>query len=203
MIIDLSHRLDAETPVYPGDPKLTITQADTIESAGYLGHTLSLGTHLGTHIDAPAHMLDGGRSLDTYTVDRFVGPGKYIFVPDNTFSLELVQNADIQEGDIVLFHTNMSYSFTDPAYFTNYPAMPEAVAEHLVQKKVQLVGVDTCSIDNQDGFPIHKILLGADIPIIENLTNLEQLDGQTFRVYALPLRFDLDGAPARVIADLA
>ena len=66
--------------------------------------------------------------------------------------------------------------------------------------KVKMVGVDTCSIDNQSHFPIHKILLSSDVLIIENLTNLGQLSNVDSIIYALPMKLDLDGAPARVIA---
>ena len=80
--------------------------------------------------------------------------------------------------------------------------MSQEVAEYLVESKVKMVGVDTCSIDNADGFPIHRILLGADILIIENLTNLDRLAGKNFRVFALPLNLQVDGSPARVVAEL-
>lgn len=202
MIIDLSHRLDTDTPVYPGDPSLTITPQGSVATDGYLGHSLQLGTHLGTHIDAPAHMIEGARTLDSYDVARFVGPGKYIFAKDGAFTIAQLNEANVSSGDIVLLHTGMGVHFKKPEYFTNYPAITPDVAQYLADRQVALVGIDTCSIDNQSDFPNHKILLDADIPIIENLTNLEQLDGQTFRVFALPLRFNLDGAPARVVAEL-
>lgn len=201
MIIDLSVRLNNETPVYPGDPTVQIKQSATVAEDGYLGHGLCIGTHNGTHIDAPAHMIAGGKTLDKFTADNFVGRGRYILVKDNMFSLEAVQQADIQPGDIVLFNTEMSYKFYDPAYFTDYPVMTEEIAHYLVEKQVKMVGLDTCSADTEEHFPIHKILLGANIPIIETLTNLEQVHDSEFRVIALPIKLDLDGAPARVIAE--
>lgn len=202
MIIDLTLRLNEDTPVYPGDPPLKITNTEKFESDGYLGHNLSMGTHAGTHIDAPAHMIEGGKTLDAFTADRFVGRGCYILVKDKTFNLDDIKAADIQEGDIVIFNTQMSYKLRDEEYFHDYPAMTEEIARYLVERKVGMVGVDTCSIDNQDGFPIHKLLLGNDILIIENLTNVEQLDGMEARIYALPIKTDLDGSPARVIAEV-
>src|SRR3990167_984041 len=202
MIIDLTHRLNEDTPVFPGDPKLTIQTADTIAEAGYLGHSLSMGTHAGTHIDAPAHMIEGGKTLDLFTPDTFVGRACYIRVEHGSFDLETVMEADIREGDIVVFNTDMSYRFYDEVYFTDYPVMSRQIAEYLVSKKVKMVGVDTCSIDKEEGFPIHKILLGANIPAIENLTNLEQLATVSARIFALPMRLNVDGAPARVIAEI-
>ena len=202
MIIDLSLRLNNETPAYPGDPKIEIKQSNAFSEQGYQDHSIFMGTHTGTHIDAPAHMLEGGKTLDKFPAEQFVGRGVYILATDNEFRLEDVQKADIRPGDIVLFNTHMSYRLHNPAYFTDYPAMSVEIAEYLVEREVKMVGVDTCSIDNLEGFPVHKILLGKDILIIENLTNLEQLADMQSIIYALPLKTDLDGAPARVIAEI-
>lgn len=202
MFIDLSHRLNNDTPVYPGDAEIKITIADAFEQNGYLGHNLELGTHSGTHIDAPAHMIEGGKTLDKFGVESFVGRGCYIFLENGEFTLEAVQNADIKPGDIVIFDTQSSYHFKKPEYFTDYPTMSEEIAQYLVDMKVRMVGVDTCSIDILPDFPVHKLLLENDILIIENLTNVEQLTGYTPTIYALPIKTDLDGAPARVIAEV-
>ncbi len=200
-LIDLSVKLNEATPVYPGDPATKIEPAGVLEKDGYADHYISMGTHVGTHIDAPAHMISGGLTLDKLHIEQFVGPGKYIAVA-NSFVLETVKQANLQAGDIVLFHTGMSDKYYDPVYFEDYPAMSEEIAKYLVDRKVRMVGVDTCSVDNIDGFPIHKILLGAGVLIIENLTNLGELSGKEFKVYALPLKLDIDGSPARVIAEV-
>jgi arylformamidase len=198
MLIDLSITIDDQTPVYPGDPHIQLTEAGTIETDGYALHRLTLGTHSGTHIDAPAHMLVGGATLDALPLDVFVGNATLV----DGFSMEAVRAAGLNAGDIVVFNTGMSERFDDPAYFTEYPAMDEAVAAYLVSAGVKLVAIDTCSADNVDGFPIHKVLLGAGIPIVENLTNVASLRGKAFRLIALPLRIDTDGAPARVVAEV-
>ncbi|HSH31847.1 MAG TPA: cyclase family protein [Candidatus Saccharimonadales bacterium] len=200
MLIDLSVALNEQTPIYPGDPATSIKLAGDLDKDGYCDHYVSIGTHVGTHMDAPMHMLEGGQSLDKVPIKNFVGNGCYIEVQDGDFSA--IKSANIQEGDIVLFHTGMSDKYHDDAYFENYPAMSEDIAQYLVEKKVKIVGVDECSVDNKDGFPIHKILLGGGTLIIENLTNLSQLKGKEFQVYALPIKLQIDGAPARVIAEV-
>lgn len=200
MFIDLSVPINEQTPIYPGDPATKIEPAGVLAKDGYNDHYISLGTHVGTHIDAPLHMLEGGLSLDKVPVERFVGHGRLVDVTGIDF--EAVKQADIQEGDIVLFLTGMSDKYQDPSYFENYPAISEEVAKYLVEAKVKMVGVDTCSVDNQDGFPIHKILLAGKVLIIENLTNLNQLAGKDFKIYALPLNLEIDGSPARVIAEV-
>lgn len=200
MYIDLSVIVSEHTPVYPGDPATKIEPAGFLASDGYNDHLVSMGTHVGTHIDAPLHMLEGGKSLDQVPLEQFIGNGKLIEVIGTNF--EAVKSADIQEGDIVLFRTGMSDRYYDKIYFEDYPAMTEEVAKYLVEAKVNMVGVDNCSVDNQDGFPIHKILLAGNVLIIENLTNLNKLSDKKFRVYALPLNLQIDGSPARVIAEI-
>lgn len=201
MIIDLSVPLNEQTPVYPGDPAVTITPAGDLARDGYCDHHVSLGTHIGTHIDAPAHMIAGGKTLNQIPLDHFVGTGKYVKL-EHGFDLEVIKQASLQEGDIVLFDTGMAAKYHDKVYFEDYPAMNEEVANYLVSCKVKMLGLDTGSADNKDGFPIHKILLGGDVLIIENLTNLKQLPGKNFKVYALPLNLEIDGSPARVVAEL-
>lgn len=202
MFIDLSVKLNKDTPAYPGDPKIGIAVSETFEKDGCLGHGISMGTHTGTHIDAPAHMIQGGKSFDSFDTGTFVGRVCYIAVKNGVFSIEDVHSADIRQGDIVLFDTGMSQQYYEPVYFENYPAMTAEIAQYLIDRKVKMVGVDTCSIDNDPRFVIHKLLLGSDILIIENLTNLDKLATLEATIYALPLNLALDAAPARVIAQV-
>lgn len=199
MFIDLSVLINEETPVYPGDPAAKIEPAGVLDKDGYTDHYVSLGTHIGTHIDAPMHVLPNANSLDQVPIEQFVGRGRRIKIEDS-FDLETVKAADIQPGDIVLFHTCMSDKYHDTAYFDDYPVMSEEIANYLVQQKVKMVGVDACSVDKEDSFPIHKTLLSGNVLIIENLTNINQLAGKDFTVYALPIKLQIDGAPARVMA---
>lgn len=200
MYVDLSVPVNEQTPVYPGDPATRIEPAGVLAKDGYNDHFVSMGTHVGTHIDAPMHMLEGGKSLNQAPIEQFIGNGRLVEVTGSDF--EAVKSADIKTGDIVLFHTAMSDKYHDSVYFEDYPAMSEDVAKYLVEAKVKMVGVDACSVDNQDGFPIHKVLLAGNVLIIENLTNLSQLVGKDFKVYALPLSLQIDGSPARVIAEV-
>jgi arylformamidase len=199
MYIDLSVTVNERTPVYPGDSPVEVKAAGEIEHDGFNDHVISINTHVGTHIDAPLHMLAGGRALDLTPVERFVGTGKLVSLGKESGLKDLLL-ADIQEGDIVLFRTDMSKHYHDTIYFEEYPTLSEEMAQYLVGRKVKMVGVDAGSVDIAEGFPIHKILLAGDVLIIENLTNLEALEGEEFTVYALPVKLDVDGAPARVIA---
>jgi arylformamidase len=200
-LIDLSVIVNEHTPVYPGDPTVKIEQVGVLDRDGYIDHIVSMDTHTGTHIDAPLHMLKDGKSLDKFSPDKFVGRGRYVNVSEG-FNIDILVQAKIEEGDIVLFHTGMSDHFYESAYYESYPAMSEEIAQYLIEHKVKMVGLDTGSADNVDGFPIHKLLLGADILIIENVSNLDTLAGKDFTVYALPMKLQLDGSPARVFAEL-
>jgi arylformamidase len=200
MIVDLSVLLNEQTPIYPGDPATKIEPAGILAKDSYCDHYISVGTHVGTHIDAPMHMLEGGASLEQISLEQFVGKGRIIAVNGKGF--DAVKDSGVQEGDIVLFHTGMSDKYNEAAYFEDYPAMSEEVARYLVEARVKMVGVDMCSVDNKDGFPIHKILLSGNVLIIENLTNLGQLADKDFTIYALPIKLPLDGAPSRVIAEV-
>ncbi|HSX34713.1 MAG TPA: cyclase family protein [Candidatus Saccharimonadales bacterium] len=199
--VDLSVVINNKLPVYPGDPQVKVAEVAILAEEGYNEHSLHMGTHAGTHVDAPFHMVHGGKTLDEFPVSKFVGRGRYIRVHNGVFDLAAVKAADIAAGDIVLFHTGMSDHMDDPAYFENSPAMPEDVARYLAEKKVSMVGVDLCSPDD-DPHLIHKILLKKEVLIIENLVGLGKLAGKEFKVFALPLKLAVDGAPARVIAEV-
>lgn len=201
--IDLSVVVNEDSPNYPGDPKIKIEATGTFEKDTYNDHSVMFDVHsAGTHIDAPWHMVADGKTLDQIPIDQFIGRGRLVKVENKKFDLESVKQADIEAGNIVLFHTGMNKKYYDPSYYANdRPQMSEEIANYLVEKKVKIIGVDMCSPDIEP-FPVHRILLGANILIIENLTGLEKLVGKDFTVYALPIKLQLDGAPARVIAEI-
>ncbi|HEY4694854.1 MAG TPA: cyclase family protein [Candidatus Nanoarchaeia archaeon] len=199
-LIDLSVDLNEKTPIYPGDPVTKIAPSAVMETDGYEDHYVSVGTHVGTHVDAPRHMLAGGKSLDKYPIEKFIGRGVVISC-GKEITLEKVKEEDILEGDIVLFNTGMSKEYFQSSYYDNYPAIGTEIADYLVNKKIKMVGVDMCSVDHEP-FDIHRLLLKNDILIIENLTNLDVLVGKNFTVYALPLKLQIDGSPARVFAQI-
>lgn len=198
-LIDLSVLITKDTPVYPGDPPPDIQPAGHIASDGYSDHVVSLGTHVGTHLDAPAHMLEGGKTLDHVPLDRLVGRGVCVPVKNGVFRVSDLEAADIQSDDIVLLHTGWGRHYHQEAYFTKFPTLPMECAEFFIKREVKMIGFDTCSPDVEP-FDVHKALLRNNILILENLTNLDRLPSTNFEVYALPLNVGLDGAPTRVIA---
>jgi len=202
-LLDLTHTIRDKMPVYPGDTIPEIAESGTVEQGGIAHYDLKLGTHVGTHIDGPAHMIAGGRKLCEFSIDHFMGKAKIVHVPNQPFiKPEHLENINIETGDIILFRTDWSQYFHSPDYFENYPVLTPELANYLVGKGVKMIGLDTPSPDTAP-FEIHKILLKNEILIIENLTNLDQIPKAVpFELIALPLKVEADSAPARVIAKI-
>lgn len=198
--VDLSITVNENTPLYPGDKSPKITPEGSYDKTGFLDHYVSFNNHIGTHIDAPVHIFADGKSLDQIPLEQFTGRGVCVNVENKTFSLEILKQADIREGDIVLLHTGMSERLFEADYYKSYPQIPVEVAQYLVDKKVKMVGVDMGGVDHD--FSIHKLLLKNEVLIIENMTNLGGLEGKKFKVYAFPIKFQLDASPVRVAVEI-
>lgn len=201
-ILDLSHTISNETPVYPGDPHILVEVAGEIGKDGFTDHRITFGSHAGTHIDAPAHMIEGGRQLKDYPIERFVRRGVCVDASSG-FSVQAVMEIDLWAGDAVLFYTGAGEYFKDEEYWHEYNVLDSACCQLLIDKKVSMVGLEAPSADIEEGFPVHKKLLSADILIVENLINLKALVGKSFEFEALPLKLEKDGAPVRAIARIS
>src|SRR4051794_20843947 len=106
-LIDLTMLLDEKTPVYPGDALPKFEPAGVISKDGWNDHVLHIGNHTGTHIDAPMHMVEGGKSLDDFAVDRLFAPGVLVDGTDRLTVAELEKH-DISKGDAVIMYTGAS-----------------------------------------------------------------------------------------------
>jgi kynurenine formamidase len=162
-----------------------------------------LSTHVGTHIDAPSHMLSGAKNISDFSVDKFYGHGVLIDARgQEEVGSQLLKGAKISEGDVVLVLTKWSEYFGSEKYFSSHPIFTADFAEKLASFKIKMVGMDMPSPDSSP-YGIHKILFNAEILIIENLVNIENLLGKKqFQITALPLKVKADGSPARVIAHI-
>ena len=200
-IIGLTHAVTDIMPTYPGDSVPSLRQIASIEKDGYMNYVFSTGVHVGTHIDAPAHMIECGKRIDELSLESFRGQGVCVDAREKKeMDIEMLRNRDIKKDNIVLFCTGFSKKYREESYFIDFPVMDEALAMELMKRKVKMVGFDTPSPDKPP-FLIHKILLGAGILIIENLTNLESLlSHKHFDVQAFPLNIVADAAPARIMA---
>lgn len=199
--IDLTHAFTSEMPVYPGDASPELVQTSTIEKDGIVHFGLKTGMHVGTHIDAPLHMLAGGKKIDDYPPQKFFGRGVMLDARGKTSAgAELLRGVLIQKGDIVLVCFGWSSEFGQDEYYHNYPEISMELAEALANIGISIIGMDTPSPDRAP-YQTHKILLKSDILIIENLTNLESLIGKNnLDMVALPAKLHTEAAPCRVVA---
>jgi len=202
-LIDLSHTIDQNTPVYPGDQPIGLNQTRSIEADGFTNFNLTSEMHIGTHIDGPLHKVSGSPLIANLSLDKFTGRGILIDVRgENRIEFRESFREQIPVQSIVLFYSGLSNSFNQSDYFSNYPSISEELAHFLVKKEVKMVGLDWCSPDHHP-YPIHEILLRNNILIIENLTNLDQLTQETdFEIFAFPLKLEADSSPLRVVAKI-
>jgi kynurenine formamidase len=203
-LIDLTHTFTDDMPVYPGDPCSRLYQCAEIETDGSRDHKIESCMHVGTHIDAPFHMIDDGLIVSEIPVEQFQGRGvlvdarKTMVIDEN-----ILENIDLQEGDIVLVRTDWYKKWRTDEYFKEWPIFTVPFCEKLVEAKISVVGMDTGGPDMDASFPAHKALLPNNVLIVENLTNLEALeDIQNFRVHAYPVKYESDAAPVRVVAEV-
>jgi kynurenine formamidase len=201
-------------PVFPGTEDPSIEHLFTIKENGFAESRLTMFSHVGTHMDSPGHMLEGGQTLDQYDVERFVGKAIVLDVSrqatkSESYSIRLENLMEheplIRQVDFVILHTGWSHKWGSDEYYKGFPALSIEAAEWLATLPLKGIGVDAISIDLMDTitFPVHKILMKKEMLIIENLTNIEPLIGAIVMLSALPLKYEnADGAPVRAVAML-
>jgi len=201
----LSHTIVDNMPVFPGDPQLSLKQIASVSKEGFTDHQLSTGMHVGTHMDAPLHMIEDGTYMSDMPVSHFAGPGVLLDVRGKKeIDQTVLAGISLARGAIVLLCTGMSSVYGTEQYTKDYPKITESFATAMVEAGVKIIGMDMLNPDTEESFPVHKILLSQDVLIIENLTNVEALIGQKeFEVFAFPLKLHSDAAPVRVVARLA
>lgn len=188
---------------YPGDPTLEQTQIRAIKrgDAANLTH-LSLGAHTGTHVDAPAHFIDGAPTLEQVPLDHMVGPARVLDLRGlAAIDAAALRKHEIHAGDIVLFHTDNSERWAKPGFQTDFTYVTRDAAEYLVACGVKTIGMDYLSIEQfgSTTFEVHKLLLGRGIFIIEGL-DLRAIAAGPYLLSCLPLKLEgVDGAPARAV----
>jgi kynurenine formamidase len=211
VLVDLSHPITDGMQVYPGDPAVHLSAALDLDRDGVAVTGVSIGSHTGTHLDAPSHTVAGARTLADVSLDELMGDALVIRLP-GLRERQVYGWARLAEGGsvpaqlppIVVLDTGWARWFGTPRALA-HPALDAAAAAELVARGMRILAVDTLSPDltgePAGAFPVHEVVLGGNGLIVENIRGLEQLRG-TARIGFFPLRLCGDGAPVRAVAFL-
>ncbi len=223
-VVDLSLPVTAGMAVYPGDPEVRIAPALTVGADGVAVARLDLGTHTGTHLDAPAHSIAGARTVERIPLELLVGPARVLRVgPEPAAAGESITRDRLADAIpdrlpwIVCIATGWDAHF-GTATALRHPSISLDLARLLWERGARVLGVDCFSPDptaggvesggaepgeadaGADPMPVHRFWLGGDGVIVENLTRLTELPGLV-EMSLLPLRLDgSDGSPIRAVA---
>ncbi|MFW5488414.1 MAG: cyclase family protein [Desulfovibrio sp.] len=210
-IFDLTHVIQPDMPMYPGTEQPILHATFTHATHGFYERKLTMFSHTGTHMDAPAHILDGGNTLDTFEADFFYGKGCVVDctaegkADGGLIGLDRLAGyeGELRQADFVLLRTDWNRFWRDERYFSGFPVLTPEAAMWLAQTGLRGLGVDAISVDTMDteDYPVHKAILGSNAVIIENLTNLGALPTGEFMFSCFPLKMvDADGSPVRAVA---
>lgn len=200
-LIDLSHRIELNMPVYPGDTKTNLYQERFLDTDKYNNHLLEINMHAGTHIDSPMHLTDSKKYISELPLNSFIAKGCILNVKNQAVIKYKDEYKElVKENSIVLLYTGFDEYYGTNEYYENHPCIDMELCEFLIGKKIKMLGMDTPSPDKFP-FLIHKSLFKNNIYILENLTNLNLLLGvKNFEVIAFPLKINADSSITRAVA---
>ena len=203
-VYDISRPLYDGSLSYPGDPEIQIRAHTSIERGDPANvSSLALGSHSGTHVDAPSHFLPGGETVDRISPERLWGPA---LVLDLQGPVAAIGAAELARHDLgghrrVLLRTRNSTIPVQSEFTPDYCALALDGARHLLDRGVELIGIDYLSVEafGSHDFVVHHLLLEAGVVIVEGL-ELSAVSAGVYQFICLPLRLQgLDGAPARAV----
>ena len=200
-IHDVTRLISEDMRVYKDreSKKIKRTVVADYEKADYYESRMDMDMHCGTHIDAPLHMLKGGDTIEKYDLSKFIGDCKVFDLTDVDEAIRRkdIENLDISENDRILFKTRNSF---DRRYNPKFVYLEEDAATYLAEKGIKLLGMDAMSIErDKKEHPTHKIILGADIAVLEDL-QLELVKEGGYYLSALPLKIKgAEAAPVRAV----
>jgi len=202
-LLDVTVPMTPGMPVYPGNPAFELTAVKRIsQGASSNVSRLVLGTHTGTHLDAPKHFFDDGAGVDQLPLNLLLGRARVVEITRRGgIGAQDLEAAGLREDIRVLLKTSNSALWNAPGFHDDYTHLTEPGARYLVDQGVKVVGIDYLSVEQfkKAGAPAHRALLSHGVVIIEGL-NLADAEPGMYEMYCLPLRIaGADGAPARVV----
>jgi arylformamidase len=205
-VFDISASLEA-VYAFPGDRQFSQEWMSRLEDGeDYCLSALSLSSHAGTHLDAPAHILRNGRTLDQYPINRFIIPAHVISVEeDESIPLSAILGLKMNKGEALLFKTQNSRQgiLRKKVFSEEFVYLSVEAAKLCVSSGVSLVGIDSLSVDKYDdtSLPAHHVLLENDVLILEGIDLVDVLSGR-YTLACLPLRVkDAEASPARAVLE--
>lgn len=209
-VIDLTHTIKENMPVYPGTGTPKLEPANTYEENGFRETLVSFYSHTGTHMDPPAHLFAGRTTLDAFPASQFLGRALVIDCThlregEAITMKELRKYGGAEDTvDFLLFYLGWDARWGNDSYFGDYPCIDKEVLRHILDGSYKGIGFDVIGLDPiaDENLPRHKALFREkDIVNIENLTNLGQCGTEPFWFVCLPMKIEgSDGAPVRAIA---
>ncbi|WP_418567708.1 cyclase family protein [Peptacetobacter sp.] len=209
-VIDLTYTIKEEMTVFPGTEMPKLINTSNYEKDGFRETSISIYSHVGTHMDPPAHIYPDRTTLDEFPASQFVGKGLVINCrdlnegEDITLDCILKYGKKAEEVDFLLFNTGWDKYWGTDKYFGDYPCVNDDVLDYVVNGNYKGIGFDTIGIDpvSDENLSRHKKLFkDKDIVNIENLKNLELCGEEIFKFSCCPLKIEnSDGAPVRAIA---
>jgi arylformamidase len=202
-LLDVSVPLRQGLPTYPNNPPFELQPIQRIADGGTANVSrLVMGTHTGTHVDAPFHFFDEGIGVDELPLELLMGRARVVEITSRGgIRAEDLEQAGLREDLRVLFKTSNSALWNSDTFHEDYVYIADSGARYLVEQGVKVVGVDYLSVEQfkKEGAPAHRTLLSNGVIIIEGL-NLAEAEPGMYEMYCLPLPVTGgDGAPARVI----
>ena len=209
-VIDLTHTIREDMPVYPGTEGPRLLPANSYERDGFKETLVRMYSHTGTHIDPPAHLYPGRTTLDRFPASQFLGKALVIDCRDleegQAITLDRVKRygARAVEADFLLFNLGWDKRWGTETYFGDYPCVDDEVLDFILAGAYKGIGFDVIGLDPiaDENLTRHKKLFRErDIVNIENLKNLDLCGGELFWFSCFPLKLeDSDGAPIRAVA---
>ena len=204
-IYDITVPIYAKMPVYEGDPGVKIDAWSAFAKGDSSNVSmLNFGAHTGTHVDAPAHFIEGARKIDALSLEVLIGAARVIRVPDDLTEItsEFLERGDLSGVERLIFHTRNS-AFWNEGFRKDFTHLLPEAAQLLVERGVKLVGTDYLSIEkfHSGHHKTHLTLLANNVVIVEGL-NLSDVPEGDYELICLPLKIadgSGDGAPARAV----
>ena len=206
MLIDVSYPYTENMAIYPNNPEFVLKRVQDLERGDSANvSSITIGTHTGTHMDAPSHFIAEGKTIDQLPLEAMTGVAKLLDLLGNEeITRDVLMKYDIEANDIIILKTDNSKVFHGDIILADYVTLDYMAAEYLVEKKIKMVCIDYMTIERPRakrvvGKNIHDILLSKEILIAEALDLASVTEG-TYQLFCFPINIvGADGVPTRIV----